>query len=608
MQSISFFLRINFFITTIIYLAFLTFNHDGKLTTQLFSIMATISTSATIYLIIYLLFRLFFYFSRTITYTLAIVFFTINSALLIDFIIYKVWKFHINAMVVNILTSPAAYDSLQLNSSGILIAGLSLFFLLYIEYILYKFIQKIEIKKLSNFNKKFNYILIPLLFIIVLTEKIIFGLASVYKKQYILESVKPIPLYQPLTFSHLAEKYLDVKIDKNKNQSLIIQKSSQLNYPLHKIELKKDTNSPNIFIFMFDAARESILNQEVSPNVINFSKESLVFKNHISGGNATRFGIFSIFYGLNSTYWFNFLNAQKEPIFFQVLKEKSYQTKIISSTTTKWPEFRQTTYYGIQNSIEDDFEGEPYEKDQQCFKSFKKWMENVDNKQPIFSFVFLDSPHGYSYPDKFEKFKPNMGNNGLNYLNVKKDDKKELLNSYKNAIYFNDKLFGDMIDILKNKDLYKNSIIIFSSDHGQEFFEYGSFGHNSSFSKAQINSPFIMKLPNNEPKTITKMTSHLDVVPSLLTLLGVKNPPKDYSLGFDMLSDNYHRKYSYVANWNKNAIITANYTHVYSNLPNEIFKNEVRENQTYKKIKNKTNDNIETILLEVLEQNRRFIK
>ena len=607
MQHISLFLRINFLFTTLFYLSFLIFNADYTPMSLLFSIAAAISTSATLYLIIYLLFRLFFSFSKTMRVILSLLFFILNFALVSDFIIFKVWKFHINAMVVNIITSPSAWDSLHISTSSIMIVGCVIFVLLIGQYLLFKRIEKISIEKTSQYNRRFNHRMLPLLFIMIVGEKVSFGMADVYNKRPILESVKPIPLYQPLTFVRFVEKHFGIKGVKKEINKNTIDKNSKVHYPLAPIMIDKNAKSPNIFIFMFDAARASILSPKVTPNITELQKDAVIFTNHISGGDATRFGIFSFFYGLNSTYWFNFLHAQKEPVLFQVLKEKGYQIKIISSTSTKWPEFKQTVYCGVSDTISDAFEGAPYEKDIQSSKTFTQWIAKVDTHKPIFTFVFLDAPHGASYPKEFDIFKPNIGGDGVNYITANQENSQEFLNTYKNAVHYDDKLLGEMIQALKQKGLYEDAALIFSSDHGEEFYEYGFFGHNSSFSEAQIHAPLVFKLPKTRHAQIDKMTSHLDIPATLLHLLGVTNPPSDYSCGADIFDEKFNRNYAYIAKWNKNAILTKNYTYIYSNLPNEIFKSQIRETVTYKKVKEKPKENIETILIDVLEQNRRFI-
>jgi membrane-anchored protein YejM (alkaline phosphatase superfamily) len=585
----------------------LIFNEYSDIKTLLFSIGAVISTSATIYLIIYILTRLFFRFTKAMFIVLGVIFLMIDFALIIDFIIFKVWKFHINAMVLNIITSPAAYDSIQIEAVSAIMIILIVLSLVFVEYFLYKKLNKISEWKVNANNNRFNKFIIPIILIIVVVEKISYGMADVYNKETILESVKPIPLYQPLTFVRFVEKNFGIKAVKRDKNSLLVKTASKVNYPLNELKIKKNAASPNIFIFAFDAVNNSVVNKEVSPNIFKFSKDSLVFNNHFSGGNATRFGIFSLFYGINSTYWFTFLNASKGAVIFDILKQKDYQINITSSTDTKWPEFQQSVYCSVSDCIKDSFEGTPAQKDAQSRDSFIKWLDSASDNKPMFSFVFLDSPHGYSYPKEFEKYKPNNGNSGINYLTVKKENRLSLLNTYKNSIYYNDKLFGDMIEAIKQKGLYDNSIIIFTSDHGQEFFEYGFFGHNSAFSRSQVSPPFIMHLPNKEHRDIDKMTSHLDVPATLLSILGVENPPSDYSNGSNMLDIDFHRDYTFVAKWNKNAIITDKYVYIFSNLPNELFKNEIRDFKTFKKIKKPQDENIQKILLEILDQNRKFL-
>jgi len=219
-----------------------------------------------------------------------------------------------------------------------------------------KFIE-INLKELDRFDEVFNRFMFPTLILIVIMEKIAFGFASLFDKKEILLSSKTIPFYQPLTFNSIAEKYFgfEKKIrnsDNFKSKNL----SKTLNYPLSNIEIEIETNSSelkNIFIIGIDGFRNDLITPETTPNIYKFAKKSLWFRNNISGGNATRFGIFTLFYSLNSPYWFNFLDAEKEPIFFDVLKKLNYEIKIYFSTSTKWPEFRQTVFLGVQDKIVD---------------------------------------------------------------------------------------------------------------------------------------------------------------------------------------------------------------------------------------------------------------
>ncbi|MCD6190425.1 MAG: sulfatase-like hydrolase/transferase, partial [Sulfurimonas sp.] len=406
-------------------------------------------------------------------------------------------------------------------------------------------------------------------------------------------------------FTGTMEKVFGLKGTPSNKQTLGINANKNLNYPINPIKIS-NPKPTNIFIFALDATRASIISKDVSPNIFELSQTSSVYSNHVSGGNATRFGIFSLFYGLNAPYWFVFLNAQKGSILFNTLNDLHYQTHIFSSTSTAWPEFTKTVYFDIQDKVSDKYEGKPYQKDIQSSDDFTKWIDSVDRDKPIFSFVFLDAPHGSSYPESTGKYKPD-DNTGISYLTVNEDDRQILFNRYKNAVNFDDTLVKKMIDKLKEKGLYDNSMIIITADHGQEFYEYGGYGHNSSFNSEQIKVPFIMHLPENKHKVINRLTSHLDVVPTLMSYIGVENDTNDYSNGYSLFDKNYNRKQAYIGNWNNSAVLTEKYTYVFSNLPNKIFENKTYKTDSYELVKDK-DTNRQKVTLKVLNENSRFIK
>ncbi len=537
----------------------------------------------------------------------SILFVVTNISLVVDFFIYRIYGFHINAMVLNIILSPDAADSIQLGIAPIAtFVAIVSFFIVY-EIFIYKKIVELCDDVVTNINRFWNKILIIPIFLIIVTEKFIYGWNDLENNSEIISKFRVIPLYQPLTFTKFAKKYFGY-IPKAKVSNEIDMEAA-IRYPLKNLEFAKK-EPINIFIFAADAVRNSEITPEVAPNIFQFKQEAYHFENHRSGGNATRFGIFSLLYGLHSTYWFNFLNAHRGSILFDVLKKLDYEIHIISSTNTNWPEFKKTAYVNVQSSIVDQFDGSPWEKDKRSSAYFIDMIQKRTNDKYIFSFVFLDAPHGYSFPPSENLF---QADRRVNYLTVSKDSKDvpAIYAGYKNAIHYDDKLFGKMVDALKAKGLYENSIVVFTSDHGEEFYEYGSFGHNNNFSKAQTGSPLIVKLPKGFEVELPQgypdnLTSHADLVPTLLHFLSVLNNPDDYANGKNLFDKNYKRKYAFCANWNHNAIITSQMTYVFSNLPNKMFDLEVYDTQTYKKIFNHKPP--AKLIVDVMEQNSKFLK
>ncbi len=608
--NFSLFFKINLLLTIVLFVAFLFYNENYTPMNFLILLLGSISSATILYILFYILLFGFTFFKRFILYFSMVIFVITNVALIVDFFIYRLFKFHINAMVLNILTSPDAMDSVQTGFLPIVIFVLLILAFIWFEFYVIKKLYKLDNSYKKELNSKINRtITIPLIFI-MLSEKLTYGMASLFSKNEIVSKFKVIPLYQPLTFTKLASRHFGFKAEEQAKYS--IKTKADLNYPLKPLKIKDSPKKFNIFIIASDSVKYSIINREIAPNIEKFKKDSLVFEHHFSGGDSTRFGIFSLMYGLNSTYWFSFLNTNQRPVLFDVLKKLDYDINIISSTNTNWPEFRKTCYVDIQPSIRDKFEGVPWKKDKQSTNCFLANIEKHPKDKALFSFIFLDAPHGYSYPETYNKYGVKIGE--VNYLAISKDSEelKTTVKRYKNAVYYNDMLFGKMIAKLKEKGLYENSLIIYTSDHGQEFFEEGNFGHNTSFSKGQIHIPFILKLPKSlqglglEKNINSSMTSHQDVVPTLLILLGVKNSPTEYSNGKNFFSETFKRDYIFSSNWNNNAIVTKDLTYVFSNLPNKMFSNEVRDTQTYKRLEGKKSNS--KLILDTINENKKFLK
>ena len=597
------FLKINLLISALLYLLFMSLSQNYTLPTFLFTLGASLSSIALLYLLLALVLLPFLYVKQSSLY-LAFVFVVVLDVLILaDFFIFRLYKMHINPMVLNIILSPAAQESVHIGIIPTLSIGIAVTAFVAMEIWLLRYIRHITPHDAKQRNRRSRNLLILPLVLIVVSEKITFGVASLQHNTAILQKARVIPLYLPLTFNRLAKRHFGYVPPP---ELPTLAQDSSLQYPLNPLKYTSVPVLPHIFIFGSDATRADMLTQEIMPHLHDFAKTSLHFTRHYSGGNTTRFGLFSLFYGLNATYWFAFLNEHKGSLLFDALLHQGYALNITNSTDLRWPEFRQTAFVNIQNSIIDAFQGVPWEKDRQSTDAFKAWLDQQDGSQPLFSFVFFDAPHGpYSYPKKEAHFLPD--NNGvINYMTVSKNDAPMLLNMYKNANRYVDGLFQELFDALKAKGIYEKAIIIVTSDHGEEFFENGNFGHNSSFSDAQTNSFLIVKIPGMPPQRIDKLSSHVDIVPFLMKRIGVSNPCSDYANGVDLLEGD--RKSLSISNWNNYAIKTKDYVAVFSKKPSALLTPEIRRNRDYSLADNVSLDTFHPYILQSLQESSAFFK
>lgn len=437
---------------------------------------------------------------------------------LIDIAIYRIFKFHFNSMVINLIFAEGAEDSLHFGFNTLATLGLIVMGIVTVEVLLiYKVFHRFGYKPIS---KRIAIAAITISLLIVSADKLTFAIADLYNRSEVTRFSKVFPLYQPLTIKRFMYKNFKFKVDRE--EMLIFDQSySSLDYPKRPLIGPKQAHPVNIVWIVIDAWRYDMLSEELTPNIWDFSKRSTIFMNHYSGGNASRFGIFTLFYGIHGYYWHQFLGERQSPVFIDQLKKLNYDFKIISSSKLTNPEFRKTAFIRIPECIVDTLDGNRAEnKDPLLTTTFLSWLNTRDTSKPFFSFLFYDAPHGpYSYPDKFEKYTPS--NKQLNYLTVGKKDSLSLLNSYKNAIYFDDSEVGKIITAMEKQGLWDNTILIITGDHGEEFYETGFWGHTSAFSDYQTKVPLLLYVPNQDSNKVEYLTSHVDIVPTMLALLGI---------------------------------------------------------------------------------------
>jgi membrane-anchored protein YejM (alkaline phosphatase superfamily) len=512
---------------------------------------------------------------------------------------------HINSMILNLLFTEGAEENFSLGTNTYITSFFIISSIIALEFLLFR---KLYVKfRTKPITRKAIFLTIILCVTIVFSDKLTYAFGDLYNKREITRHKKVFPLYQPMTIKRFMRKKFGFKIDREETIKFD-KKYTSLNYPKAELEHTQQKEYPNIIWILIDAWRFDMFTQELTPNIKKFSNRSMVFTNHYSGGNASRFGVFSLFYGIYGYYWHHFLGERRSPVFIDELVDLDYDFKIISSKKLTNPEFRKTAFIKIPDYIVDTLPGKnAEERDPVLTQTFLNWLDERNTSKPFFAFLFYHGPHGpYSYPDEFEIYTPS--NKDPNYIMVRKKDVIPLLNSYKNAICFNDFEVGNVLDALEEKDLLENTIIVISSDHGEEFYETGFWGHTSAFSKFQIKVPFILYIPDEQHRTISYLTSHIDVVPTMFEMLGYTSPPDIYTQGRSILDEDGH-DFVVSCGWDDCAIIDRENIMLFSFESYNLASVEVRDT-TYQFI-----DNDKEILksksaniIEVLNGFREFIK
>jgi len=162
------------------------------------------------------------------------------------------------------------------------------------------------------------------------------------------------------------------------------------------------------------------------------------------------------------------------------------------------------------------------------------WLEeNKDNDGPFMMFIDMFDPHEpWDAPPRFQKmyrkkypFDRYIFGYGVNPDDVREDDIPLLKDLYSAEVTFSDHCIGRLIDDVKRLGLWDNTIIVFSSDHGTHLGEQGCIQKQAKLLNSCIGRvPLIIRNPDDRSsrgKRIDALTSHMDFLPTFLTMLGV---------------------------------------------------------------------------------------
>jgi arylsulfatase A-like enzyme len=115
----------------------------------------------------------------------------------------------------------------------------------------------------------------------------------------------------------------------------------------------------------------------------------------------------------------------------------------------------------------------------------------------------------------------------------------ELRERYAAEVAYVDRAVGELFAELERLGLYRESLIVFTSDHGEGLGEHTLVGHVERLSDELIHVPLIVRVPDADPRkpelarSARNLASHLDVVPTLLELVGL--PPLPGQRGSSLL-------------------------------------------------------------------------
>ena len=456
--------------------------------------------------------------------------------LLIDTQVYQLYRFHINAGVLNLIFGGAAratfFFSQRVYLQAALIAAAVIVSVAVLGLWIWRMIRD------RSLAPGVLRALASLALVSLATFHVGHIWADATDYEPILEQTDVLPLRYAATAKRaLHASGLDLR-ELRQAQRFDKSDGEQLTYPLQTLKCHPRVEPPNIVVIMIDSWRFDEMNAAVTPNIAALARDSARFMNHYSGGNATRIGVFSFFYSIPGTYWHRMLAERRGPVFMDELKRLDYDVQVFRSAPLHSPEFDRTVFAQIDSPRARSDGNSPAEWDRDLTDDFVRYVDERASDRPFFAFLFYDAPHAFDHPDDYPSvFRPAARD--VNYLDLGRDSDPELLrNLYRNSVHYVDSLVGEALALLRKRGLLDDSIVIVSGDHGQEFNDNGQnyWGHASNFTRFQTAVPLLVHAPGLEPKVYDHRTTHFDVIPTVMhRYLGCTNAFSTYSVGRSLL-------------------------------------------------------------------------
>jgi membrane-anchored protein YejM (alkaline phosphatase superfamily) len=220
-----------------------------------------------------------------------------------------------------------------------------------------------------------------------------------------------------------------------------------------------------------------------------------------------------------------------------------YQTFFITSQSHEW---RQMKYFfrvaGIDHLFNKQISGREFGNDmgindRYTLDDFRQWIAGRDRARGFAGILQFHCTHyPYQVADSLRVFPGNS----------RRDN-------YDNSIRVLDGLIRDALDILRVEGLDRRTLVILSSDHGEEFMEHGIFGHVQSYYRHTLWIPMLWIVPADVQEAMAagdqmqalaantqRHVSNLDILPTLLDVFALDTvaalrPMRDNYLGRSLL-------------------------------------------------------------------------
>lgn len=117
------------------------------------------------------------------------------------------------------------------------------------------------------------------------------------------------------------------------------------------------------------------------------------------------------------------------------------------------------------------------------------------------------------------------------------DSLEGVIAAYDGGILFADHMLGRLFDLLRDLQIYEDTMIVVTSDHGESFLDEGVYvGHGGFLHDGETRVPLVVKFPENRfgGRRLPDIVESLDILPTILSTWQIPEPPELLMQGMDL--------------------------------------------------------------------------
>ena len=277
--------------------------------------------------------------------------------------------------------------------------------------------------------------------------------------------------------------------------------------------------------------------RNTSPSIDAFARESIVFDQTVVQAPKTLASHMSMMTSLYPSFhgvWEKSAPLADDHITLaELLQKEGYRTAAFTDGGWMRPEFGFNqgfeTYISARIGIAN------------ILPRVKRWLDK-NKSNPFFLFIHcydIHSPynpqppynkafHDFTYTGNLKPSTKILAAAVDNKLKVNDEDLRHFIALYDGGIRYTDEKIGELLSYFRESGLEDQSLIIITSDHGEEFKEHGSFLHWQLYYRPNLHVPLIMRIPNYPKKEIRikELVQSIDLLPTILEIALLPPHPK----------------------------------------------------------------------------------